>query len=84
MKFYIFLCLFYFSNASGNLQVNITEGTLEGDELKTRLGKSYIAFKGIPYAQPPVGDLRFKVGFKKQNIIDNMIRILKNKNDIYS
>ncbi len=38
-----------------NLQVKVTNGVLEGiDESGVR------SFKGIPYAQPPVGDLRWK------------------------
>lgn len=34
---------------------------LVGRTLKTDSGFSYNAFSGIPYAQPPVGNLRFKV-----------------------
>jgi para-nitrobenzyl esterase len=42
-------------NSSGNLTVKIANGTLEG------ISHSGIRiFKGIPYAQPPVGDLRWK------------------------
>ncbi|KOB64828.1 Carboxylesterase, partial [Operophtera brumata] len=43
-------------------QVKVTQGWLEGEELDlvTRDGK-YYSFKGIPYAEPPLGKLRFKV-----------------------
>ncbi|CAB3255048.1 unnamed protein product [Arctia plantaginis] len=40
--------------------VRVTEGLLEGEEIQNEYGGTYFSFKGIPYAQPPVGDLRFK------------------------
>lgn len=36
-------------------------GRLRGHYLETRGGRKIAAFTGIPYAKPPVGDLRFKV-----------------------
>lgn len=35
-------------------------GTLNGI-ISDNNGEKYIAFKGIPYAKPPIGNLRFKV-----------------------
>ena len=43
--------------------ITISEGVIQGIKLKSVLGKDYLAFKGIPYAQPPKGPLRFKVIF---------------------
>nr|QCC89025.1 carboxylesterase 10 [Meteorus pulchricornis] len=40
--------------------VKIQNGTLEGSILKTRRGRDIISFRGIPYALPPVGELRFE------------------------
>lgn len=46
------------------VRVKVTEGILEGEVLHNKHnGRMYCSFKGIPYAQPPVGDLRFKVTF---------------------
>ena len=48
--------------------VTVQQGKLEGAQLKSSLGLSYLAFRGIPFAVPPVGDLRFKVCFRYSNI----------------
>lgn len=41
--------------------VQVQQGTLKGTYLTSRYGRKFAAFQGIPYAQPPTGDLRFKV-----------------------
>lgn len=43
------------------VQVEVTEGILEGETINNPFGGTYHSFKGIPFAEPPVGDLRFKV-----------------------
>ncbi|XP_033227815.1 esterase FE4-like isoform X2 [Belonocnema kinseyi] len=40
-------------------QVIISQGVLTGTTLETRLGRYFSKFSGLPYGQPPVGDLRF-------------------------
>lgn len=40
--------------------VDVEEGRIEGTQLISRLGVSYDAFLGIPYAEPPLNDLRFQ------------------------
>ncbi|KAJ8710914.1 hypothetical protein PYW08_009429 [Mythimna loreyi] len=42
------------------IQVTVNEGVLEGELVNNEYGGTYFKFLGIPYAQPPVGDLRFK------------------------
>ncbi|CAH4028842.1 unnamed protein product [Pieris brassicae] len=42
-----------------SVQVIVSEGILDG-KINSYYGDSYYSFEGIPYAQPPVGDLRFK------------------------
>ena len=36
------------------------QGLVRGRVAKSAAGKHYVAFKGIPYARPPVGELRFE------------------------
>lgn len=45
--------------------VKVTEGTLEGTHEQNPCGGSFFSFKGIPYAEPPLGELRFKVNDQK-------------------
>lgn len=39
-------------------------GKIRGNVMISRNGESFLAFRGIRYAQSPVNDLRFKVTFK--------------------
>ena len=41
--------------------VKVRDGLLLGKMENTDSGTTYFAFRGIPYAKPPVGSLRFKV-----------------------
>ncbi|XP_025406472.1 bile salt-activated lipase-like isoform X4 [Sipha flava] len=43
------------------MKVTIEQGTLQGLQYNTKLSyKPYVSFLGIPYAKPPIDDLRFK------------------------
>ena len=37
-------------------------GRVRGSRMSSFNQREFLAFRGIPYAQPPVGELRFKVG----------------------
>lgn len=50
-----------FSRMSETATVSVTQGGLKGRKVLTKSGLQYYSFQGIPYAKPPVGDLRFKV-----------------------
>ncbi|KAJ0178416.1 hypothetical protein K1T71_006239 [Dendrolimus kikuchii] len=39
--------------------VEIGQGKIKGHILKDDLGNTYYTFRGIPYAKPPIGELRF-------------------------
>ncbi|KAK3914716.1 Esterase FE4 [Frankliniella fusca] len=41
-------------------QVKVTTGEVRGRERTTPSGNVYLSFQGIPYAKPPMGELRFK------------------------
>ncbi|KAG9436182.1 esterase FE4 isoform X1 [Apis mellifera carnica] len=46
--------------ASENTIVRVKQGELRGVVEETDYGDQYLAFRGIPYAKPPIGPLRFK------------------------
>lgn len=41
--------------------VETSQGSLQGKYMITKQGREFSAFLGIPYAKPPVGQLRFAV-----------------------
>lgn len=41
--------------------VQLEDGKIQGIKLTSRNGQEYLAYLSIPYAQPPVGRLRFMV-----------------------
>ncbi|KAF5277750.1 hypothetical protein FQR65_LT03730 [Abscondita terminalis] len=48
------------SSLLDDLIISTPNGRLKGTVHYSRSNKSFLAFKGIPYAKPPVGHLRFK------------------------
>jgi len=58
------LLLFYFynfrSHSSGPI-IKIQNGIIQGVDRLSRDGNPFVEFLGIPYAAPPIGDLRFEV-----------------------
>ncbi|ALC39049.1 CG3841 [Drosophila busckii] len=42
-----------------DIVVNTTLGLIEGTSMKSFSGKQIFAFRGVPYADPPLGELRF-------------------------
>lgn len=60
----ISLCFFALASArtSDELRVTLQDGSkLVGRTLRSHSGRSIKAYLGIPYAKPPIGQLRFKV-----------------------
>ncbi|KAJ8970724.1 hypothetical protein NQ317_018758 [Molorchus minor] len=52
--------VFSFADESDPLLVTLPNGQIRGHELESLHGKTYYGFQEIPYATPPVGNLRFK------------------------
>ncbi|KAK4880590.1 hypothetical protein RN001_008736 [Aquatica leii] len=62
LKTVILVCVcFTITTQNENPLLKIDQGILKGTFRKSLTGKEYRSFTGIPYAQPPVGELRFKM-----------------------
>ncbi|KAG8277940.1 hypothetical protein J6590_031988 [Homalodisca vitripennis] len=57
---FCFLQLWFVSLASENPEVTLSTGRVQGQKLVSAANRTYYSFLGIPYAQPPIGYLRFK------------------------
>jgi hypothetical protein len=54
---------------SERLIVSVEQGDLRGRAVITKSGLHYYSFQGIPYAKPPVGNLRFKVSYNSTSFL---------------
>ncbi|GJQ88166.1 Est-6 [Trypoxylus dichotomus] len=52
--------IFAISNANDFPKVEISNGIVQGTLQKSYKGRTFSSFDGIPYAKPPIGDLRFE------------------------
>lgn len=64
------LCISNISACFGNAnpRVETPLGWVEGEFGTALLGRTYCSFEGIPYAEPPIGELRFEVRQLKKNM----------------
>lgn len=53
------LCLLFFLKGSVSVTLVLDDGVINGTSMVTRLGESFDAFLKLPFAEPPLGDLRF-------------------------
>lgn len=62
-SFIFVLCAFFVSAEQEFPVVNTKLGAVRGRYLESRLGNKFLSFRGIRYAEAPVGSLRFEVLF---------------------
>ncbi|KAG5894956.1 hypothetical protein JTB14_023305 [Gonioctena quinquepunctata] len=72
--------IIYFEN--GNPILQILNGKIRGHLLTTENNREYYAFQEIPYAAPPIGDLRFKAPIPA-NDWDGILETTKNTKVCY-
>ncbi|XP_076360509.1 cholinesterase-like [Tachypleus tridentatus] len=63
MKYYLFMSVvvtLLYNVSAGNIDVTTNSGEVMGYEHITIFGGKVFVFTGIPYAKPPIGELRFK------------------------
>lgn len=61
----LLLAIFAICASNGQI-VDIEDGRIQGTVMQTWTGVSYDAFLRIPYAEPPVGSLRFKAPIRNR------------------
>lgn len=49
------------STNADRILIELCQGTIFGTEEELSNGRKMCVFKGVPYARPPVGNLRFMV-----------------------
>jgi hypothetical protein len=62
-------CTYASEEMSERVIVGVKQGDLRGRKVSTKSGLHYYSFQGIPYAKPPVGNLRFHVSCSYFNFI---------------
>lgn len=57
----LFVIAVYVELACCDVELQLAKGTIKGKMLTSRDGRPYYSYTGVPYAKPPIGELRFKV-----------------------
>lgn len=63
--------------------VTVDQGVINGKVQRDYSGNQYVSYQGIPYAKPPVGDLRFKAP-QPPEPWDGVWNATKERNPCYS
>jgi len=79
MKLVWFLTILVAAVEAAEVIINTGQGKIKGKELKARDGSPYTAFLGVPYAQPPIGDLRWRRPLPAQSWEGMQKKALKNR-----
>lgn len=58
--------------------VNTTYGRVQGQTLATHYERNVNSFHGIPFAKPPVGNLRFAVSKLLQDNVNSRVHMIIN------
>jgi carboxylesterase type B len=69
MKRFCLVLLALAAASAEDISVKTNKGSVNGMREDLEGGKYYYAFKGIPYAKPPVGKLRFQVDSSFETLI---------------
>ena len=62
LKVSLLVCIFILNVLAEDVRVKTKYGEVEGFTYETTKGKKANIFLGIPFASPPVGDLKLEVG----------------------
>lgn len=57
--------------------ISLRLGPIKGIQRISYLGNRFYSFRGIPYAQPPIGKLRFRVEYKSYTFLFYVLSINK-------
>lgn len=68
-----FICLVVLSKCCIAVEVTIDQGTLRGSSYLSRNGTKYHGFLSIPFAKPPVGELRFEVIIFRKSALNRIL-----------
>ncbi len=77
-SFLAIVLLFLSLHFGDSVQIFTKQGPVKGKIEKSRVGRDFAAFYGIPYAEPPVGDLRFEVRKSNLNICRYILYVIAN------
>lgn len=65
IKLFLTICIIKQSICDETVEVSLKQGGLVGKVEKTLYKKQdYVSFRGVPFAEAPIGELRFQVSIK--------------------